>query len=240
MFENIEWWKINTGEEWINFLLLAVPSFLLLYTYYLVLLHNRSEAAAVDRVDRRFKLRAEKGSRIYKNVGIRIGDKEIVVDNLLIDNHGILCAHTFGRGMTVYGDVKDEFWRIKDLETNELVINPLYEVENIVHSIQTTLAHYDVYGLNVDGIAIFADNFGNEPSIYVGQAANVFGFKYLKPFFAKRNESKVTIKDPNKVADLLEKFFFEVPPKENYSQRKRRIKEEKRRLKAEKKASKAK
>ena len=192
----------------------------------------------MDRVNRRFKSRSEKEARVYKNVGIRIGDKEIVVDNLVVDTHGVLMAHTFGRGLAAYGEPKDEFWRIKDQETNELVSNPLFEVDQIIHTVQTALASHDLYGANIEGAAIFADNF-NEPTLFVGRSANAFGIKHIKKFFEQRGQSKITIKTPDKVADVLETYFFEVPPKENYKQRKARLKQEKREERAAEKAAKA-
>lgn len=235
--ENMRWWKLNTPEEWLQFLVIFSTSALVLFAYYRILVRGRSEAAAVDRVHRRFKRRSESGARVYKNVGIRMGDKEIVVDNLLIDTHGILMAHTFGRGLSAYGEPKDEFWRIKDMETNELVVNPLYEVDQMVHTVQTTLAGHDIYGVGIEGAAIFADNF-NDPTLYVGRESNAFGVKFIKKFFENRNQTKISVKDPDKVADALETYFFEVPLKENYKQRKTRLKQEKREKRAAAKAAK--
>jgi hypothetical protein len=234
-FSNLQWWKLNTREDWVQFLAMSITSAVVLFIYYRITVHSRSEASAVDRVNRRFKRWAEKDSHYYKNVGLRVGDADIVVDNLLVDKHGILLGHTFGRGLEAYGDPDEPFWRIKDAEGSELVPNPLYEAEQMVHPIQRALAAKEIYGANIDGLAVFADNFA-EPKLFVGGTPKAITLAMLKKFFDHRNSTKVTIRDPAKVAAALETLFFEVPPKENHSQRKARLKAEKREKKAQAKA----
>lgn len=230
-FSNLQWWKLSSAEEWAQFLVLAVTSFIVLFIYYIITVRSRAESAAVERVNRRFKRWSEKDSHCYMNVGLRIGENDIVVDNLLIDKHGIVLGHTFGRGLEAYGTPDEPFWRIKDADGSELVPNPLYEAEQMVHPIQTAMASKEIYGANIDGLAVFADNFA-EPKLFVGGTPKALSIGMLKKYFEHRNSTKVTIRDPAKVAAALEPLFFEVPLKENYNQRKARLKAEKRAAKA--------
>ncbi|MEG2204759.1 MAG: NERD domain-containing protein, partial [Oscillospiraceae bacterium] len=188
MFGNFFNWKLHTTFDYVSMGLLLLASFTLLYVYTRRAKRLRTDAAAARRVARRLH-RCDRGAQIYEQLTMPTrGGEPILVEHLLLDDAGILLIQSFGRGLEIYGQAREETWKVVDPEQRVAIPNPVLRLEKAIDPLRSLLAERGIFQVPIAPLAVFADNF-EPPKLYLGPTAEATSFQDLKPLLKKRAEA---------------------------------------------------
>lgn len=205
MFQNFQAWKLHTFEDYLTLILVLVIGVVVFWFAIRRIYNRRNDAYAFKIVKKALKFPA-KEARVFHDVTLAFGGNRLHYDHLLVDAAGIVAIRSIGWGIRIYGQAEQPTWKAVDNKTEKMIDNPIAKLTETFDTLRNGLSSYEIYGLTIDPLAIFADPFSS-PELYLGRDSYCIPFDEIKKWKKQRRlraENKAQKVDIEKTAAAIE------------------------------------
>ncbi|PWM25892.1 MAG: hypothetical protein DBX44_01370 [Oscillospiraceae bacterium] len=185
MFQNFQAWKLHTFEDYLTLILVFVIGVVVFGFAIRRIYKRRNDAYAFKIVKKALNKLPAKEARVFHDITLTFGDKQLHYDHLLVDAAGIVAIRSIGWGIRIYGQADQPTWKAVDNKVEKMIDNPIAKLTETFDTLRNGLSSYEIYGLTIDPLAIFADPFSS-PELYLGRDSYCIPFDELKKWKKQR------------------------------------------------------
>lgn len=200
LLPNMTLWKLNSGKEYVVFLLLLMSGWLLFHFWIGRIKKARTPEGARKRILKSVKSAAKKNCRFFIPSCPSASDSGLWI----VLDRDILLLKIFPKGYRVYCSDRNERWKLYDNSSRALVMNPLPKLKEMEERLLKRCADAKITGLHVHTFAVFGDNYA-EPEVHLDEetAKQVFSTRTLAAWVKARKPGPLPAKKMNALEKVL-------------------------------------